>query len=68
MRPLDMVLNIADGKIHQPVVILASGDRDSGFVTLKNNGDKCCPIRSRILGNFILERLLVTTATIMIND
>lgn len=49
MCMLDMIVNIANQKVHRPVIILACSDQHSCFVTAKDNGNKCCTLSLCVL-------------------
>lgn len=54
MRTPYVIVNITHRKIDWPVVVLARGDWDSGFVAAKNNRNKHCTVGLWVLRDLIL--------------
>ena len=54
MASPDIVVNVSNQTIERPVLDMASCDRDSSFVTAKNDRDEHCTVRLSVLFNDIL--------------
>ncbi|SRR6266702_1293623 len=49
------IMNIAERNVERVIVVLASCDRDGGFVTSEDNWHKHCTMCPFIFGNCVLE-------------
>ena len=50
----DAIVNVSEGNIERIIFILPSGHGDGGLVAPKNKGNKHCPMRRGILGDYVL--------------